>query len=41
MLYPLKVLGFEVIALVEWGELPDKLLELQEDLGVNPGVRTR
>ena len=41
MLYPLRVLGFEVIALQDWRELPEKLLHLAEDLAANPGVRTR
>ena len=39
MLYPLKVLGFEVVALQSWRELPEKLLELAQDLADNPGVR--
>ena len=39
MLYPLKVLGFEVVALQNWRELPEKLLELAEDLADRPGVR--
>ena len=39
VLYPLKVLGFEVIALQSWRELLEKLLELAEDLADRPGVR--
>ena len=40
-LYPMKALGFEVIALQEWQELPGKLLQLADDLTANPGVRAR
>ena len=39
MLYPLKVLGFEVVTLQGWKELAQKLLELAQDLADNPGVR--
>ena len=38
VLYPLRVLGFEVVALQDWREMPDKLLQLAEDLAANPGV---
>ena len=39
MLYPLKVLGFEVVALQSWLELPELLLQLAQELADNPGVR--
>ena len=39
-LYPVRVLGHEVIALQEWQELSEKLLQVPEDLVASTGVRT-
>lgn len=39
VLYPLKVLGFEVVALQTWLELPEMLLQLAEELADIPEVR--
>lgn len=35
VLYPLKFLGFEVVLLESWGDLPDKLLWLAEEVAHN------
>ncbi|CAL8465799.1 g5335 [Coccomyxa elongata] len=41
VLYPLKFLGFEVVLLESWGDLPDKLLWLAEEVSHNPQVHAR
>lgn len=38
VLYPLKFLGFEVVPLAMWGDLPGKLFRLAEEIAQNPQV---
>ena len=39
VLYPLRFLGFEVVQLETWQQLPEKLLQLGEQMARNPQVR--
>lgn len=38
ILYPLAFLGFEIVQLQSWQELPDKLLQLAEEIDRDPQV---
>ena len=38
VLYPLKFLGFEVVLLATWGDLPGELLRLAEEVPQSPQV---
>ena len=39
VLYPLRFLGFEVVQLKTWQQLPEKLLQMGERMARNPQVR--
>ncbi|KAK9917145.1 hypothetical protein WJX75_001279 [Coccomyxa subellipsoidea] len=41
VLYPLRFLGFEVVQLETWQQLPEKLLQLGEQMARNPQVHAR
>ncbi|BDA51603.1 hypothetical protein COCOBI_19-1590 [Coccomyxa sp. Obi] len=41
VLHPLKFLGFEVVPLATWGDLPGELLRLAQEIAQNPQVHAR
>lgn len=40
VLYPLQFLGFRYITVEAWQDLPDKLLELRDEMARHPKVKT-